>query len=159
MNTRLIYWTLNSAQEGFFLDSDIQFHRILRNDEPVKGREEVAHRLAEMRPHHQAIWVDTPEVLHRIGVEMKTGERDLDARPLAQITSIIQQTTPHWSVLSRQARLVTKLIEQYERGQINQFCLLRRLVEDVTQANEEEQRGQSQYFTRFLCELADAQLM
>jgi hypothetical protein len=158
MNATLIYWTMNSKQEGFFLDNGIHFHRIMRDDEPVKGREEAARRLAEIYPHQKAIWVDTPDTLHRIAVEMINGERDLDARPLAQIASIVQQTTPHGSTLNRQARLVIKLTEQYEQGQVNQQYLLHQLRESAGLQAEDEDKQKRTTLARLLCELVDSQL-
>lgn len=161
MSTLLIYWTLNSQEEVFFLDSNIQFHRILRDGESVKGCAEAERRLAELLPHHRAVWVDTPEMLHRIAVEMKIGERSLDARPLIQIAAIVQRATPHQSRLNWQARMAIKLAEQYEQGKINQSCLMGKLVEGMNQqkANEEDQSGQSQHFIHFLYELVEAQLL
>lgn len=160
MNATLLYWTVNSKQDGFFLDSEIQFHRILKDGEPVKGREEARRKLAESRPHQKSIWVDTPEALHRIAVEMKMGERNLDERPLAQIAAIVQRTTPHWHPVHRQARHIAKLAEQYEQGQINQSRLLRELREHVNKLgeNKDERNSQSQHFALFLCELTDIQL-
>lgn len=150
MNSKIIYWTLNTHSnegEGIFLDGDGRSHNIWDGEQAI-GREESARMLAKMCPRHKYIWLEDPEEFYRIMVDMRNGERNLDARPLAQVAATIQKVVPSWHPLNQQARMVADLAEQYEQGQINQSCLLHRL-------EESGKDDQPQHFARFLRDLAN----
>ena len=121
--------------------------------------EEIVRRLEALRPtaHFRRIQVADLHKLDSIVRELRIGERHVDAQPLTQMARITQENTLPETTIHQEATILASMLEQYERAEIMQSQLLKKLMERHELANREGNH-ESTTFVMLLMMLVNHQL-